>query len=113
MKIILLTMLVSLSITSVIYSQARTQMRYGKDFYTLINTLKCRKCNLYKAPLANLDLTGADISGSNLFKADLRSATLIDANLTGVNLRKAQLSGAVWVDGKVCKPGSIGKCITQ
>lgn len=96
-----------------VYGQAKTQMRYTKDYYRLLRTLECRNCDLYKAPLANLNLTGADLSGSNLFQADLRQATLISAKITGVNFRKALLTGAVWIDGKVCKPGSIGKCITQ
>jgi len=101
------------SITNFLFGQAKTQMRYTKDYYKLIRTLDCRNCDLYKAPLANIDLSGADISGSNLFKADLRQATLIGAKINDVNFRKALLTGAVWIDGNVCKSGSVGKCITQ
>jgi hypothetical protein len=97
----------------IVYGQAKTQMRYTKDYYKLLRTQVCRKCDLYKAPLANIDLSGADLSGSNLFQADLRQATLINAKITGANFKNALLSGAVWIDGKVCKPGSVGQCITQ
>lgn len=87
--------------------------------------------NLSNADIAyaNLSLTnlkgtrfdGADLRGVNLRRADLRRASLVGAdlsfadmtgaNLTGANLEGTVLSNTIWTDGKICKQGSVGRCI--
>ncbi len=94
------------------------------------------RANLEDADLVNANLKGANLEGANLKKAnllsadlefadlrasDLKYAYLVDANLemvdlekadiTLANLKGANLEGATWTNGKICKEGSIGKCI--
>ncbi len=98
---------------SAVECNADSHRIYSKDFYRLIKTNQCPRCNLYKAPLSNINLTNADLAGANLRKADLRDATLYKANISGANLNHANLEGATWVDGTTCLKGSIGKCVKQ
>ena len=83
---------------------------YGQAFHRLIETNQCPNCDLYKAPLAGANLTGANLAGANLTKADLQNATLYRANLSGATFKKANLDGAIWMDGTVCQKGSLGYC---
>jgi hypothetical protein len=84
---------------------------YSRDFYRLLRTNSCPRCDLYKAPLSGLNLTNADLQGANLVKADLRNATLYKADLSGASLGGANLEGATWIDGATCQRGSVGRCV--
>ena len=60
--------------------------------------------------------TGANLTNANFVNADLeranfRGADLRGANITNASLDGAQLSGAKWVDGRVCREGSIARCL--
>lgn len=57
----------------------------------------------------------ADFRGSQLVNvkfehSDLRSANFQGARMVNVDFHQSDLSGAIWQNGKVCQPGSIGKC---
>lgn len=77
--------------------------------------------NLNQTNLKGARMDGADLRGANLRQADLRRASLIEAdlsfsdlteaNLAGANLEGANLSNVIWIDGKICKQGSVGRCI--
>jgi hypothetical protein len=76
--------------------------------------------DLTGARLARADLSGASLVGANLRGADLRDADLRDANLAysdlhsarldGARLDRARLERALWADGRLCGPGSVGRC---
>ncbi len=71
--------------------------------------------NLRYADLARTNLSGADLTGAilieaNLSYAGLDSTVLVGANLRDVNLTGADLAYANWSIGRICKPGSVGKC---
>lgn len=98
----------------------------------LLDSKKCRKCDLSGAPLEGRDLSYALISESDLSKSRLRDAILDSANAEKSNLEKANLShmsaietnfryanflhakvegtefsgsdrtGATWIDGSIC-----------
>lgn len=78
--------------------------------------------NLSQANLVQTNLQAANMKGANLrladlSQADLSSADLSYANLTGATLvetqlDKARFDHAIWIDGRQCKTGSIGKCLT-
>ena len=62
------------------------------DFWKLLNTKKCVKCDLSKADLQNSDLRVSDLSHANLHKADLTDVNLSGANLSGANLSDSWVS---------------------
>ncbi len=76
--------------------------------------------DLTGARLAGSDLRAASLTGAILVRADLSRAQLTDADLGFVNLQGARLDGAdlrgarldraIWVDGRLCAPGSVGRC---
>jgi uncharacterized protein YjbI with pentapeptide repeats len=90
-----------------------TASSYNETEYArLLVTGKCIRCDLYQAPLSGIDLSNADLTGSNLISANLQNATLYGAKLDGANLSAANLSGALWIDGRLCREGSYGRCLT-
>jgi Pentapeptide repeats (8 copies) len=58
------------------------------------------------ANLTNANFVNADLEGANFRGADLRGA-----NITNASWDNAQLSGARWVDGRVCREGSVARCL--
>lgn len=71
----------------------------------LLETRKCRACDLSGVQLAGAALHGVDVSGANLTNADLSQANLYkailrNADLTGATLAGADLSGADLRDTK-------------
>ncbi|MGD2181866.1 pentapeptide repeat-containing protein [Lusitaniella coriacea] len=60
----------------------------------LLETKKCRKCDLRGADLSDRDLSGADLRNTDLSRASLRKTSLKDAKLSGANLEKANFSDA-------------------
>lgn len=100
-----------------------------------LNRVDLRQAQLQEATLLKADLQGADLRGAQLrsavlLQADLREARFEGAKLKDVRLGGAKLqgadfrgaaldtldlqgvnlSGAIWVDGRVCAPGSFGRC---
>lgn len=72
-------------------------------------------CDIGRADLSVVNLTGANLAGADLTGADLSGAILFDANLEGANLtdvllKGTNLSNAIWMDGSKCAEGSIGEC---
>ena len=70
--------------------------------------VKDRRSTLKKA-----NLSGSGLYAANLENADLRGANLKWVYLEKANLKNAKLDKAVWPNGKRCRVGSIGKCITS
>ncbi len=63
------------------------------------------------AIFAGANLTNANFVNADLERANFRGADLRGANITNASLDGAQLSGARWVDGRVCREGSIARCL--
>lgn len=57
------------------------------------------------------NLTNADFVNADLDRANLRGADLRGANITNASFEGAQLSGTRWVDGRVCREGSVTRCL--
>lgn len=57
------------------------------------------------------NLTNANFVNADLERANFRGADLRGANITNASLEGAQLSGARWVDGRVCREGSVARCL--
>jgi len=86
----------------VLTATVNTAQAFNKNHLTqLKKTYQCPKC----------DLRGANLSGANLTFANLQGSNLMAARPH--QLRRANLSGATWIDGRKCKIGSIGKCVTK
>lgn len=97
----------------------------GADLYkadlrgAYLQKANLRGAYLYQTNLRGAYLYQADLRGAELNWAYLQEANLLDADLRGVvdidgaDLDGAKLGGATWTDGKICKEGSIGKCITD
>jgi hypothetical protein len=80
--------------------------------YSEMAVARLRDASLNGAVLIGTSLRGADLAGAQLAGADLSYADLLGADLTGTNLRAAILDNAIWTDGRVCAPGSVGRCQT-
>lgn len=89
---------------------------------------KLNQSNLAYAEMVNANISYADLSGASLVGANLQRADLSYANLAGANLAYADLTGAnlggadlrearfdhaIWTNGRVCGPGSVGRCAAQ
>jgi hypothetical protein len=66
----------------------------------LLNTGRCRSCdlsyvNFSRQDLSNADLTGANLRGSNLSNTNLSNADLSNADLQDANLNNADLTNAI------------------
>lgn len=77
-----------------ITTEARAQT-VAQNIGTLINTRSCVNCNLEKAKLFMVDLTGADLTGANLNMANMNASTLTNSILTGTTLTDATLIGSI------------------
>lgn len=80
--------------------------------YTNLSEARLEDANLRGASLVGTNFTDADLRGANLEQADLAYAKLLGARLEGVSLQGARLDNAIWFDGRLCGPGSIGRCLT-
>jgi Pentapeptide repeats (8 copies)/Domain of unknown function (DUF4214) len=60
----------------------------------LLETGRCRNCDLSQANLNREDLRNADLAGTNLRGANLSSTDLSDADLSNANLENANLQNA-------------------
>jgi uncharacterized protein YjbI with pentapeptide repeats len=78
--------------------------------YSEMAVVRLRDASLNGAVLIGASLRGADLAGAQLAGANLSYADLLGADLTGANLRAATLDNAIWIDGRVCAPGSVGRC---
>jgi uncharacterized protein YjbI with pentapeptide repeats len=65
------------------------------DVARLIQTGKCRGCNLKGADLSKANLRNAELEDANLQSADLTGANLQDADFDRANLQSAKLKGAI------------------
>lgn len=80
--------------------------------YSEMAVTRLHDAALNDAVLVGTTLRGADLSGADLTGANLSYADLLGADLTDANLRAATLDNAIWTDGRVCAPGSVGRCLT-
>jgi uncharacterized protein YjbI with pentapeptide repeats len=65
------------------------------DIARLLQTGKCRGCNLKDADLSNANLRNAKLEDANLQSANLTGANLKDADFDRANLQSAKLKGAI------------------
>lgn len=77
---------------------------------------KISKADLSRANLRAARLVGATLDNARLVRSDLAGADLSQANLRGADLRGsdlqgARLDGAIWTNGKLCRDGSVGRCL--
>lgn len=93
-----------------------------------LTQLQMMNTDLSYTNLSLSDLSGSDMRGAILVGALLRGANLANANFAGSNLSyvnftganiqnihlaNARLDEAIWVDGRLCLPGSVGRCNTR
>lgn len=105
-----------------------SDLRNAKLRDTTLMGSKLNQSNLAYAEMINTNISYADLSGASLVGANLQRADLSYANLAGANLAYADLTGAnmggaelretrfdhaIWTDGRVCGPGSVGRCAAQ
>jgi uncharacterized protein YjbI with pentapeptide repeats len=93
-KIVVPTLLLLLGAATNVQAENPTHLRQ------LINTGRCRSCdlsavNFSRQDLSNADLAGANLRGSNLSNANLSNADLSNADLQGANLNNADLTNAI------------------
>lgn len=84
----------------------------GADLaYTSLNLADLRRTDLSNARMTGADLRRADLRGARLAGADMSYADLREARLDGAMLSETRFDNALWVDGRVCRPGSVDRCI--
>jgi len=86
------------------------QLTGARLAYSNLGAADMRFADLRGAVLLGAGLRGADLSDARLAGADLSYADLRGARIRGAQLERANLSKAIWVDGRVCAPGSVGRC---
>lgn len=79
--------------------------------YAVLNLASLRGTHLTSASMVGASLRQADLTGADLRGANLSYAILVGAVLTDADLTQTRLDNAVWVDGRVCGPGSEGRCV--
>lgn len=77
-----------------ITTEARAQT-VQQNIETLLKTRSCVNCNLEKAKLFMVDLTGADLTGANLSMANMNASTLTNSILTGTTMTDSTLIGSI------------------
>ncbi len=87
-------------------------MDVKNNVYKIRSQRKCIGCFLVDAYLVRANLRGVNLRAANLTRAKLMYASLYGADLSKATLDGADFSGAQWIDGKICKSGSIGGCIS-
>jgi uncharacterized protein YjbI with pentapeptide repeats len=93
-KIVVPTLLLLLGAASNAQAENPTHLRQ------LLNTGRCRSCdlssvNFSRQDLSNADLAGANLRGSNLSHVNLTNADLSNADLQDANLNNADLTNAI------------------
>jgi uncharacterized protein YjbI with pentapeptide repeats len=93
-KIVFPTFLLVLGAATAAQAENPTHLRQ------LLNTGRCRSCdlsyvNFSRQDLSNADLAGANLRGSNFSNANLSNADLSNADLQDANLNNADLQGAI------------------
>jgi uncharacterized protein YjbI with pentapeptide repeats len=93
-KIVFPTFLLLLGAATAAQAENPTHLRQ------LLNTGRCRSCdlsyvNFSRQDLSNADLAGANLRGSNFSNANLSNADLSNADLQDANLNNADLQGAI------------------
>ncbi len=93
-KIVVPTILLLLSAATSAQAENPTHLRQ------LLNTGRCRSCdlsyvNFSRQDLSNADLAGANLRGSNLSNANLSNADLSNADLQDANFNNADLTNAI------------------
>jgi uncharacterized protein YjbI with pentapeptide repeats len=93
-KIVVSTLLFVLGAATTAQAENPTHLRQ------LLNTGRCRSCdlsyvNFSRQDLSNADLTGANLRGSNLSNVNLSNADLSNADLQDANLNNADLTNAI------------------
>jgi uncharacterized protein YjbI with pentapeptide repeats len=93
-KILVPTLLFILGAATTAQAENPTHLRQ------LLNTGRCRSCdlsyvNFSRQDLSNADLTGANLRGSNLSNVNLSNADLSNADLQDANLNNADLTNAI------------------
>ena len=84
----------------------------GADLaYTSLNLADLRRTDLSNARMTGADLRRADLRGARLAGTDMSYADLREARLEGVTLSETRFDNALWVDGRICRPGSVDRCI--
>lgn len=84
----------------------------GADLaYTLLNLADLRRADLSNARMTGAGLRGADLRGARLAGTDLSYADLSEARLDSAGLSETRFDNAIWIDGRVCKPGSVDRCL--
>lgn len=84
----------------------------GADLaYTSLNLADLRRADLSNARLTGAGLRGADLRGARLAGTDLSYADLREAKMENVELSETRFDNAIWVDGRVCRPGSVDRCL--
>lgn len=82
-----------------------------------LNGAELHGAELSGAKLAGARIGGASFRGATLDAADLRGADAGDFEFEGITtpttFEAASLAGATWLDGRVCRPGSVGRCRTS
>lgn len=91
------------------FSWSIFQLASLKDTNLMLSNLE--HAHLHGVNLQNANLMLANLTGASLFDADLSGANLRGANLLGAIIIKARFDNAIWVDGRICKKGSIGRCL--
>lgn len=89
--------------------------------YAIMQLVNLKGADLMLANLEGAHMHAANLQEANLMLANMQKINLLDADLSGANLQGANLSGAIlikakfdgatWTDGRICAPGSIGKCL--
>ena len=84
----------------------------GADLaYTLLNLADLRRADLSNARMTGAGLRSADLRGARLAGADMSYADLSAARLESAEFSETRFDNAIWVDGRVCKPGSVDRCL--
>jgi uncharacterized protein YjbI with pentapeptide repeats len=108
-------------ITGLNLDASRSDVAKADFTYAVLTNASFAGANADDAKFASAALVGADLSAAKLTKVDLTNADLTNAVLRRANLRGATLTGAVldgadfsdatWTDGRICREGSIGRCL--
>lgn len=88
----------------------------AKFWHANLQGANFKNTNLDKSNFYGANLKNADLRNTSLRRANFNYTVLYGANLTGGKLKQtlfegANLTGAIWINGKICKKGSVGKCI--
>lgn len=84
----------------------------GADLaYTTLSLADLRRADLSNARMTGAGLRGADLRGARLAGTDLSYADLREAQMENAELSETRFDNAIWLDGRVCKRGSVDRCL--